>query len=99
MALEAQPQDIQGQFRVEGSLELTLGRSQGRTVGEPGCRGPSGLLFGQGREEILMGQEAGRRLKMGQEEVPVPELGQQEKVVQVDAIFSQALGPFQDRAG
>ena len=55
MALEAQPQDIQGQFRVEVGLKLTLGRPQGREAGEPGGRGPGGLLLLQGRLEVLMG--------------------------------------------
>jgi len=73
LALQAQPE----MSRVSSGLRLAWRCAGGPQAVKLANQLPAGLGPAvQGRQEVLVGQETGGRLKMGQQEVPVPELGQ-----------------------
>ena len=55
--LQAQPQDVQGQLRVEIGLEVTLGRAQGGELVKNGGRRRRGRLPAQVCYQVLVGQQ------------------------------------------
>ena len=99
LALQAQPQDIQGQFRVKVGLEMTLGRAQGGELLNTGagtwrprpCR--SGTRSWWARRAA--GPENGRATGPG------TRVGPAQEIIQLRAVFffGQALGPIQDGRG